>query len=61
MLESMERAVFDTTDPTTISIELDSDIMLGRIISGQCTRELLASPPSPSQYGPGEEAKGLKF
>jgi hypothetical protein len=35
MLESMERAVFDTTDLTTISIELDSNIMIGRIISGQ--------------------------
>ena len=35
MLESLERVVFDMTDPTTISIELDSDVMIGRIIGGQ--------------------------
>ena len=55
MLESMERVVFDTTDPTTISIELDSNVMIGRIISGQCMIEgLLASPP-------GDEANKLNF
>ena len=35
MLESLEPIVFDMTDPTTISIELDSNVMVGRIISGQ--------------------------
>ena len=34
MLESLEQVVFDMTDPVTISIELDSNVMVGRIISG---------------------------
>ena len=35
MLESLEPAVFDTTDASTVAIEIDSDVIVGRIISGE--------------------------
>ena len=35
MLESLEPAVFDTTDASTVTIEIDSDVIVGRIISGE--------------------------
>ena len=34
MLESLQPTVFDTTDASTIAIEIDSDVIVGRIISG---------------------------
>lgn len=37
MLESMEPVVFDMTDPNTIAVEIDSDVIIGRIISGWST------------------------